>query len=161
MGRGAAWAGPATPVRPTARRSLPRLPASAPSCSRGGGPASQWVSWDAEGKLVYKALNAQGDRIMDFSQAGYRGGGVALPEVPVAAMVSPSGADDTAAIRAAIDEVSMRPLVNGLRGAVLLKPGKFQTSSTITVSASGVVMRGSGSAPAARRSSSSALPTAS
>jgi hypothetical protein len=137
---GAGGAGPADgpPVTPPAAGECANL-------LRGTGPASQWVSWDAQGKLVYKPLNAQGDRIMDFSNAGYRGGGVALPEVPVAVMLSPSGADDTAAIRAAIDEVSRRPLVNGARGAVLLRPGKFQTSSTITVSASGVVIRGSGS----------------
>ena len=123
-------------------------PAAPGACAKllgNGGPASQWVYWDAQGKLVYKTLNPQGDRIMDFSHAGYRGGGVPLPVVPVVAMLAPSGGDDTAAITAAIQQVSARPLVNGVRGAVLLMPGKFRTSSTITVSASGVVIRGSGS----------------
>ena len=45
-------------------------------------PTSQWVYPGTDGKLVYKTTPA-GDRIMDFSHAGYLGGGVALPNVPV------------------------------------------------------------------------------
>src|SRR4051812_4351282 len=122
-------------------------PAAPGECARllgGPGPASQWVSWDAQGKLVYKTLDAGGDRIMDFSFAGYHGGGVALPDVPVQVMLGPSGGDDTAAIQGAIDEVSKRPLAGGFRGAVLLQPGTFQSATTVTISASGVVLRGSG-----------------
>ena len=47
---------------------------------------SQWVYPGPDGKLVYKTTPA-GDRIMDFSYAGYMGGGVALPDVP--AMTQP------------------------------------------------------------------------
>ena len=50
---------------------------------------SQWVYPGADGKLVYKTTPA-GDRIMDFSYAGYMGGGVALPIVPVKRTVEPS-----------------------------------------------------------------------
>ena len=39
---------------------------------------SQWVFPGADGKLVYKTTPA-GDKIMDFSHAGYMGGGVKLP----------------------------------------------------------------------------------
>ena len=71
---------------------------------------SEWVHPGPDGKLVYKTT-AAGDRIMDFSHAGYMGGGVALPDVPVKRTVEPSGGeDDTAAIQAAIDEVSALPL---------------------------------------------------
>src|SRR5262245_59083927 len=81
---------------------------------------SQWVFVGPDGKLTYKTL-PRGDRIMDFSIAGYKGGGVVLPVAPVSQTVSPSGADDTAAIQAAIDAVSSRsPDANGFRGAVLL-----------------------------------------
>jgi hypothetical protein len=111
----------------------------------GGGALSAWVHYDEGGKLVYKTIDDRGDRIMDFSQAGYMGGGVALPTVPVAKMVSPSGADDTAAIQAALDDVSRLPLMNGVRGAVLLAPGHYQSGGTISITASGVVLRGSGS----------------
>lgn len=107
--------------------------------------SSTWVYPDAGGRLVYKTT-AAGDRIMDFSHAGYMGGGVAFPTVAVKRTVKPSGgADDTALIQAAIDEVSKLPLENGHRGAVLLAPGTFPCSGTITIAADGVVLRGSGS----------------
>jgi hypothetical protein len=63
----------------------------------------------------------------------------------VAKTVSPSGGDDTAAIQAAIDAVSLRELKDGFRGAVLLAPGPFSCSKTLTIKSSGVVLRGSGS----------------
>jgi hypothetical protein len=95
-------------------------------------PISQWVYAGPDGKLVYKTTPA-GDRIMDFSYAGYMGGGVALPFVPVKRTVPSSGAgDDTATIQAAINEVAALPLENGFRGAVLLAPGTFTCSGTIT-----------------------------
>jgi Pectate lyase superfamily protein len=102
-----------------------------------------WVSLDAAGKLAYRTL-PRGDRIVDFSYAGYMGGGVALPHVSVVRTVGPSGGDDTAAIQHAIDEVSALPLKDGFRGAVLLAPGTFQCSGTLNIAASGVVLRGSG-----------------
>ena len=106
---------------------------------------SEWVYAGPNGKLVYKTTPA-GDRIMDFSHAGYMGGGVALPEVPVKRTLQPSGGDDdSAAIQAVINEVAAMGLTNGFRGAVLLGPGTFSCSNTITIPASGVVLRGSGS----------------
>jgi hypothetical protein len=102
-----------------------------------------WVSLDASGKLVYRTL-PHGDRIVDFSYAGYMGGGVALPHVPVVRTVAPSGGDDTAAIQHAIDDVSALPLKDGSRGAILLAPGTFLCTGTLNISASGVVLRGSG-----------------
>jgi hypothetical protein len=105
---------------------------------------SQWVYPGPDGKLVYKTT-PRGDRIMDFSTAGYMAGGVALPTVPVAKSVKPVGiADETATIQTAIDEVAALPLKNGFRGAVLLGPGTFVCSKTIIIPASGVVLRGSG-----------------
>src|SRR3954462_6276716 len=123
----------------------PILAGAGAATARGESGQSEWLHPGPDGKLVYKTTPA-GDRIMDFSYAGYRGGGVALPDVPVKRSVQPSaGKDDTAAIQAAIDEVAAMPLVGGFRGAVLLAPGEFTCSSTITISASGVVLRGSGS----------------
>ena len=114
-------------------------------------PSSEWVRRGADGKLAYKATE-RGDRIMDFSHAGYRGGGAAIPHVPVKQTVKPSGdADDTQLIQAAIDEVAKLPVdANGFRGAVLLAPGVFPCAGTINITASGVVLRGSGSAGAQR-----------
>ncbi len=104
---------------------------------------SQWVYFDHAGKLAYRTLE-KGDRVLDFSYAGYMGGGVAIPAAPVSKRVSPSGQDDTAAIQTAIDEVSQAPLVNGLRGAVLLERGHFHCSGTLEIRANGVVLRGGG-----------------
>jgi hypothetical protein len=110
-------------------------------------PASQWIYYDSGGNLVYQALDAQGDEIMDFSTAGYEQGAVAIPTAPVEATVSPSGGDDTADIQNAIDAVSAMTLnaTTGLRGAVLLEPGSYTVSSSLMITASGVVLRGSGS----------------
>ncbi|WP_114781874.1 discoidin domain-containing protein [Botryobacter ruber] len=106
---------------------------------------SEWVYQDKKGKLVYKKTPA-GDKIMDYSHAGYMGGGVALPVVPVQKRVKPSGGpDDTKLIQAAIDEVAAMPLKDGFRGAVELAAGTYPCEGAITISADGVVLRGSGS----------------
>jgi hypothetical protein len=105
---------------------------------------SQWAQIGPNGTLVYKTL-PKGDHIMDFSTAGYMGGGVALPTVPVKITVQPSGGDDTTAIQNAINSVSAMPLSGGFRGAVLLAAGTFHISRTLTIASSGVVLRGSGS----------------
>src|SRR5688572_9960793 len=100
---------------------------------------SGWVKRGPDGKLVYKTT-AAGDRIMDFSHAGYMGGGVALPDVPVKQTVKPSGGgDDSKIIQAAIDEVAKLPAdEKGFRGAVLLAGGTFPCAETINIAASGV-----------------------
>jgi hypothetical protein len=104
---------------------------------------SQWVYPGHSGKLQYKALPT-GDRILDFSYAGYMAGGIALPNAPVRKTLAPTGADDTAAIQSALDEVAALPPTKGIRGAVLLQPGHFHLAGTLRPT-SGVVLRGSGS----------------
>lgn len=106
---------------------------------------SQWVHPDAQGHLVYRH-DKNGVTIPDYSFAGYHSGGVALPLVPEQIKISPTGADDTAAIQQAIDSLSARPLdANGFRGAIQLAPGVFHCSTALTIAASGVVLRGAGS----------------
>lgn len=106
---------------------------------------SEWVYPGKNGKLIYKTTSA-GDKIMDFSNAGYMGGGVALPIVPTIITVKPlPGVDATRSIQDAIDAVAAMPLKNGFRGAVQLATGTFTCKGTITISASGIVLRGSGS----------------
>jgi hypothetical protein len=105
---------------------------------------ADWVRLGADGKLAYKK-DARGNRVMDFSSAGYMGGGVALPQVSVKVTVTPSGGDDRAAIQAAVDKVSRMPLQGGFRGAVELGAGTFKTGGPVLVGASGVVVRGAGS----------------
>ncbi|WP_052442743.1 peptidoglycan-binding protein [Streptacidiphilus neutrinimicus] len=105
---------------------------------------TNWISWTG-GKLVY-GHDAQGNRVPDYSSAGYEGGGVPLPVAAVRQRVgAPSGGDDTTRIQAAIDAVSKLPVgVDGLRGAVLLAPGSYRIDSALHIDASGVVLRGSG-----------------
>jgi hypothetical protein len=102
---------------------------------------SEWVHIGRDGKLTYKT-SERGDQIMDFSAAGYGGGGVNLPDVPVVKTLSPSGDDDSRVIQEAIDEVSKRPLDGRFRGAVLLGSGVYGCQKSITIKASGVVLRG-------------------
>ncbi|PRP82251.1 hypothetical protein PROFUN_06263 [Planoprotostelium fungivorum] len=106
---------------------------------------SDLVKYDSKGRLAY-TKNSQGDRIMDYSSVGYRGG-QALPDpsvIPTKVTLNPSGGDDTATIQAALNKVAALPLdSNGFRGAVYLRPGTFHIS-TLTLSASGVILRGAG-----------------
>lgn len=106
-----------------------------------------WLDGDALSYTPF-AMEGQTDAvniIPDFSHAGYKGGGVALPEVPVVITLSPSGGDnDTQAIQAAIDEVeAMEPDSNGFRGAVLLLSGCYEVDQ-LFIEESGVVLRGEG-----------------
>lgn len=104
---------------------------------------SEWVYTNALGKLNYKTLT-KGDRIMDFSGAGYMGGGVGLPNIPVKVTLKPVSGDNTDAIQNAINQVAKKPLVNGVRGAVLLTAGVYNCDRQLDINASGVVLRGSG-----------------
>jgi len=132
----------ATSIKDPSKSGLATITLAPPSA-----PASQWVYYNSSGDLVYKTLDAQGDQIMDFSTAGYEQGAGEIPTAPVQATVSPSGGDDTANIQAAINTVSAMTLnpTTGLRGAVLLEPGSYTVSSSLTITASGVVLRGNGS----------------
>ncbi|MBD1433228.1 pectate lyase [Sphingobacterium sp. DN00404] len=97
-----------------------------------------------EGKLVYQP-DSLGNRIPDFSHAGYAGGNTAIPEVPVKMVVPIQEGDATARIQAAIDYVSQLPVdEKGLRGAVLLQSGEYRLSGSLKLHTSGVVLRGSG-----------------
>jgi hypothetical protein len=97
-----------------------------------------------DGRLVY-VPDDKGNIIHDTSHAGYRGGGVPIPTVPVKDTIWPVPGDNTAHVQAAIDRVSALPLDrSGLRGAVLLKAGIYRMATPVTIRASGVVLRGEG-----------------
>ena len=93
---------------------------------------SEWVWLGEDHKLHYKT-DARGNRIMDFSAAGYRAGGVRLPAVPVAKRLGPVPGDNTARIQAALDDT---------RGAVVLAEGEYEIAGTLSITHSGVVLRG-------------------
>ena len=107
-------------------------------------PATTLVYPGTDGKLVYVA-DSLGNKIPDFSNAGYKGGGVPIPYVANKEIVWPQLGDNSASIQAAIDRVSAMPLdAFGFRGAVLLKMGKYELEKPLTIKASGVVLRGEG-----------------
>jgi hypothetical protein len=111
----------------------------------GPGPYSAWVYPGADGLLAYKK-DPKGNQVPDFSNAGYQGGGVALPAVPVKQTLSPQPTgDDGARIQAALDALGALPLGDsGFRGALLLKKGTYRIADVITINKSGVVLRGEG-----------------
>jgi hypothetical protein len=97
-----------------------------------------------DGKLAYTP-DDRGNTIPDFSHAGYKGGGVKLPDVPVRETVAPGKGNDSERIQAAIDRVSARtPDKDGFRGAVLLKRGRYTLEKPLRIAAGGVVLRGEG-----------------
>lgn len=82
---------------------------------------------------------------IDFSHAGYRGGGVALPVLTATIVVEPAPGDDGERIMAAIDLVSRLPMdAQGRRGVVHLAAGDYQVQGQLRIAAGGVVLRGAG-----------------
>jgi hypothetical protein len=81
---------------------------------------------------------------IDFSFAGYGGGGVSAPIVSAVTAVGPSGGDDTALLQAALDSLASRTVrADGFRGALLLRPGRYRIDGHLSIRVSGIVVRGS------------------
>jgi len=112
------------------------------------------VELGSNGLLRYALYSERGSDharniVPDFSRAGYQGGGVSLPtrsSIPIVEVLEPNAeGDDSPRIQAAIDAVAVRVQDSrGLRGAVLLRRGHYRLSKTLTIQASGVVLRGEG-----------------
>ncbi len=80
-------------------------------------PTTSLVYPGTDGKLVYVS-DSLGNEIPDFSNAGYKGGGVAIPYIAIKETVWPVLGDNSENIQAAIDRVSALPLnANGFRGS--------------------------------------------
>jgi hypothetical protein len=98
----------------------------------------------SDGKLVY-VPDEQGNTISDCSHAGYGGGGLPIPTVPVKETIWPVAGDNTETVQAAIDKVSAFPVdKNGFRGALLLRAGYYKMATPVKIQASVVVLRGEG-----------------
>jgi hypothetical protein len=107
-------------------------------------PATSLVYPGTDGRLIYVA-DSLGNKIPDFSNAGYKGGGVSIPYVAIKETVWPVSGDNSENIQAAIDRVSALPQdAAGFRGTVLLKMGIYNLEKTISIKTSGVVLRGEG-----------------
>lgn len=128
----------------------------------------QLVSVGPDGKLIYKPYTDQGDRVMDYSYAGYKASLEPIPDVattlileplpdtptperrelpdpkPETFMAYPDGPDSYERIQAALDQVADMPKgEDGFCGAVLLKKGAYYLKSGLSVEP-GVVLRGEG-----------------
>lgn len=105
---------------------------------------SSLVSIGTNGRLVYTA-DAKGNVVPDFSAVGYMNSEAPIPTVGVVLTVNPIVGDNLANIQNAINQVAEMPLgANGFRGAILFTAGTYNISDTVTISASGIVLRGVG-----------------
>jgi hypothetical protein len=122
--------------------AFPLFAAAAPSASNKVAP----VAIDRDGRLSYQP-DGFGNVVPDFSLAGYRHGGVALPVAPVIVHLAPDpdSDDDSRRIQAAIDKAAAAPenSADGVRGAVLLAKGSYRCGRTLSIPA-GVTLRGMG-----------------
>jgi hypothetical protein len=107
-------------------------------------PSTSLVYPGNDGRLIYVA-DSLGNKIPDFSKAGYKGGGVSIPHVPIKASVWPVPGDNSEHIQKVIDSVSGLPAdASGFRGTILLKMGEYNLEKPITIKASGIVLQGEG-----------------
>jgi hypothetical protein len=105
---------------------------------------SNRVQIGEDGKLVYP-VDSEGNRIPDFSYAGYRNNEADIPYVPTVLTISPIAGDNTAHIQNAINTVgSYQPDARGFRGALLLTAGVYDIYGTIYLNHSGIILRGVG-----------------
>ncbi|MBE7029365.1 MAG: hypothetical protein E7405_03855 [Ruminococcaceae bacterium] len=114
-------------------------------------PVDAQIVKPVDGKLQYTEYNSQGDKMSDFSYAGFYGGEYELPvteNLDVAATVQARGnqLDDTANIQAAIDTATQLYEQDGKMRVVKLKAGRYYIGSTINLR-SGVVLSGEGQGP--------------
>ncbi len=94
----------------------------------------------ANGKLNYRTVE-NGDRIPDFSDCGYKGGGIPIPLAKVKATLTPRpSGDDTERIQQAIDKLGS----GNSAEAVLLRAGTYRVEGTLYFRRSGAVLRGEG-----------------
>lgn len=111
------------------------------------GQSSSLVSYDKDGFLVYTP-DEKGNVIPDFSMVGYHQGLKSIPDVAVLITLEPLtdlATDRYSDIQSAINEIaSLEPNDSGHRGALLLKAGYYPVSRTLSISASGIIIRGEG-----------------
>lgn len=110
--------------------------------------------WDQVEHTKYPEIEAsipmpageKGGRILDFSRVGYHWGDEQIPDVPVVKTIEApaDGSDASTLIKDAIAEVQKLPLNGKHRGAILLKAGTYNVTTTFTLGADGIVIRGEG-----------------
>src|SRR5512138_752765 len=107
-------------------------------------PTTSLVYPGVDGKLIYVA-DSLGNKIPDFSNAGYKAGGVPIPHVQIKVIVWPVPGDNSERLQKVIDSISLlSPDASGFRGTILLKMGEYNLEKPLYIKASGVVLRGEG-----------------
>ncbi|WP_035361773.1 DUF6298 domain-containing protein [Dyadobacter alkalitolerans] len=102
------------------------------------------VAMGDDGKLHY-APDSLGNRIVDFSYAGYMSGNKPIPDVAIRVVVPAKPGDATLRIQSAIDYVGTLPADrDGIRGVVFLEKGVHAIQGSILIEKSGIVIRGNG-----------------
>lgn len=106
---------------------------------------SSILSYNLADQLEY-IRDEEGNRIPDFSFAGYKNGNVGIPEVEIVKSISSIDGDNTNHINLAILEAALFNSLdeNGFKGAVYLNPGIYEVYGTINIKSEGVVIRGAG-----------------
>lgn len=105
---------------------------------------SSLVSMGSNGNLVYTP-DVRGNVIPDFSGVGFMNGEAPTPTIGVVLTVNPVAGDNLANVQNAINQVAAMPIdASGYRGTILFTAGNYNISNTITISASGIVLRGVG-----------------
>lgn len=99
-----------------------------------------------KGKIQYQP-DSLGNRIPDFSYAGYRAGEEPIPTGIVCVVVPVQAGDATPRIQAALDYAAKQPRdESGLPAVVLLQPGTYTVNGSLLIRSSNVILRGSGTA---------------
>ena len=105
---------------------------------------SSLVSMGSNGNLIYTP-DSRGNVIPDFSAVGFMNGEAPTPTIGVVLTVNPIAGDNLANVQNAINQVAAMPVnASGYRGTILFTAGTYNISNTITISASGLVLRGEG-----------------
>ncbi len=114
-------------------------------------PTTNMIFLNGDGSLGYNLYANQGERIKvnvvpDFSTAGYKKGGVAIPNIDdIKIELTAVEGDNLSQIQAAINNVGNLTLNReGVRGVILLKAGLYNVSNTLTINKSGIILRGEG-----------------
>ena len=105
---------------------------------------SSLVSMGTNGNLIYTP-DSRGNVIPDFSGVGFMNGDIPIFPIGVVLTVNPVAGDNLANVQNAINQVAAMPIdASGYRGTILFTAGTYNISNTITISASGIVLRGEG-----------------
>lgn len=95
-------------------------------------------------KFVYNA-DSLGNRVLDFSYCGYKNSNEDIPFVENVIFIPSQKEDASEVIQKGIDYVEKLPLNElGFRGAILLDKGVFTLDKSLSITKSGVVLRGMG-----------------